>query len=140
MEARLLRIIVFLLFFPVWVQAQEMVTLVGNEGLEKTVSYNVASFTDIRDKKLEDVMSKMPGISAMSFEGSSSYSYNGMFIEKIYVNGMDILEGNYEPIYNMKPEDVERLEITENHVSMKVMKGVQYSEKCFHKCGAERGS
>ena len=28
----------------------------------------------------------------------------------------------------MKPEDVERLEITENHVSMKVMKGVQYSE------------
>lgn len=109
-------------------QAQDMVTSVGDQGLERTVSYNVASFTDIRDKKLEDVMSKMPGISVMTFEGSSSYSYNGMFIEKIYVNGLDILEGNYEPIYNMKPEDVERLEITENHVSMKVMKGVQYSE------------
>ena len=34
-------------------QAQDMVTSVNNEGLEKTVSYNVASFTDIRDKKLE---------------------------------------------------------------------------------------
>ena len=77
MEARLLRIIVFLLFFPVWVQAQEMVTQVGNEGLEKTVSYNVASFTDIRDKKLEDVMRKMPGITVIIFEGSSSFSYIG---------------------------------------------------------------
>ena len=28
-------------------QAQDMVTSVNNEGLEKTVSYNVASFTDI---------------------------------------------------------------------------------------------
>ena len=37
------------------------------------------------------------------------------------------MEGNYAPVYNMKPEDVERLEVTENHVDVKVMKGVQYS-------------
>lgn len=76
------------------VKAQDMVTAVGHEGLEKTVSYDVSKFTDIRDKKLEDVLRKMPGISEMTFDGSTSYSYNGMFIEKIYVNGMDILEGN----------------------------------------------
>ena len=109
------------------VKAQDMVTAVGHEGLEKTVSYDVSKFTDIRDKKLEDVLRKMPGISEMTFDGSTSYSYNGMFIEKIYVNGMDILEGNDEPVYNMKPEDVEKLEITENHVNMKVMRGMQYS-------------
>lgn len=108
-------------------KAQDMVTAMGNEGLEKTVNYDVASFTDIRDKKLEDVMKKMPGISVMSWDGSTSYMYNGMFVAKIYVNGMDILEGNYDPVYNMKPEDVERLEITENHVSIKVMRGMQYS-------------
>ena len=109
---------------PSYIYAQNMVTAVGNEGLEKTVSYDVAKFTDIRDKKLEDVMKKMPGISTMEWGG---LTYNGMMVEKIYVNGMDILEGNYDPVYNMKPEDVERLEITENHVDIKVMKGMQYS-------------
>lgn len=107
--------------------AQEMVTAVANNGLEKTISYDVSKFTDIRDKKLEDVMKKMPGLTTMSWDGSTSFSYNGMFIDKIYVNGLDVLEGNYDPIYNMKPEDVERLEITENHVSIKIMKGMQYS-------------
>lgn len=110
------------------VRAQDMVTAVGNDGLEKTVSYDVAKFTDVRDKKLEDVMKKMPGLTAMERNGSTSFMYNGMYVEKIYVNGLDMLEGNYAPVYNMKPEDVERLEFTENHVGIKVMKGVQYSD------------
>ena len=63
------------------VHAQEMVTSVGNEGLERTVSYNVASFTDIRDKKLEDVLSKMPGISKME-TGNGGYMYNGLMIDR----------------------------------------------------------
>ena len=109
-------------------RAQDMVTATGENGLEKTVSYDVEKFTDIRDKKLEDVIKKMPGIQMMSWGGSTSFTYNGMRIEKIYVNGLDMLEGNYAPIYNMKPEDVERLEITENHMSMKIMKGVEYSD------------
>ena len=111
---------------PISLWAQDMVTAVGNDGLEKTVSYDVESFTDIRDKKLEDVLKKMPGISDMTFDGNTSFSYNGLFIEKIYVNGMDILQTG-DPVYNMKPEDVERVEITENHIVMKVMKGMQYS-------------
>ncbi len=108
--------------------AQEMVTSVADNGLEKTVSYDVAKFTDIRDKKLEDVLKKMPGIQMMSWSGFTYFTYNGMRVEKLYVNGLDMLEGNYAPIYNMKPEDVERLEITENHMSMKIMKGVEYSD------------
>lgn len=108
--------------------AQDMVTAVSNDGLEKTVSYDVSKFTDIRDKKLEDVMKKMPGVQMMSFGGSNFLTYNGMNVDKIYVNGMDMLEGNYDPVYNMKPEDVERVEIMENHMSMKIMKGVEYSD------------
>ena len=100
---------------PTQTFAQEMVTSVADNGLEKTVSYDVAKFTDIRDKKLEDVLKKMPGIQMMSWSGYTSFTYNGMRVEKIYVNGLDMLEGNYAPIYNMKPEDVDRLEITENH-------------------------
>lgn len=107
--------------------SQEMVKDAGTDGLEKSVSYDVSKFTDIRDKKLEDVMLKMPGLSAMIFNGSISFSYNGMDVDKIYINGLDVLEGNYLPVYNMKPEDVERLDITENHVPIKVMRGKQFS-------------
>ena len=40
-------------FLPVHqAQAQDMVTATGENGLEKTVSYDVEKFTDIRDKKL----------------------------------------------------------------------------------------
>ena len=116
-------------FLPVHqAQAQDMVTATAEDGLEKTVSYDVAKFTDIRDKKLEDVLKKMPGIQMQSWSGYTYFTYNGMRVEKMYVNGLDMLEGNYAPIYNMKPEDVERLEITENHMSMKIMKGVEYSD------------
>jgi hypothetical protein len=115
------------LVLPIKILAQDMVTAGETEGLEKTVSYDIAKFIDVRDKKLEDVMKKMPGIQMMSWDGTTNFIYNGMFVEKMYVNGMDMLEGNYAPIYNMKPEDVERLEITENHTSVKIMKGIEYS-------------
>ncbi|MBQ9174108.1 MAG: TonB-dependent receptor [Bacteroidales bacterium] len=104
--------------------AQDMVSAEAQKGLEKSVRYTVEMFTDTRDRKLEDVLKKMPGLSN---EWGSEFSYNGMDVEKIYVNGQDILGDNYAIVYNMKPEDVEYVEIIENHVTQKVMKGIQYS-------------
>jgi len=46
------------------------------------ISYNVASFTDIRDKKLEDVIAKMPGMAV-----STSFTYNGTAVSRVFVNG-----------------------------------------------------
>ena len=119
--------IIVLLTLAVPAAAQEMVKALSEDGLEKTISYDVSKFTDIRDKKLEDVLRKMPGMQVMEWEGFIYLTYNGMDVAKIYVNGMDILEGNNSPVYNMKPEDVERLEITENHTTLKIMKGMEYS-------------
>ena len=107
--------------------AQNMVTSKEQQGLEKSIRYDVSKFTDTRDRKLEDVMKKMPGISVESWGGNSGYTYNGMGVEKIYVNGLDILGDDNSPVNNMKPEDVEFIEIIENHVTEKVMKGLQYS-------------
>ena len=99
-----------------------MVKAVSNEGLEKVISYDVASFTDIRDKKLEDVIAKMPGMSI-----STTFTYNGLTVSKVFVNGFDILNGDYSSINSMKPEDVESIVITENYVYEKIMRGVEYS-------------
>jgi hypothetical protein len=111
-----------LLAFPFAAKAQDMVRAVSNEGLEKVISYNVASFTDIRDKKLEDVIAKMPGMSI-----STSFTYNGMTVIKVFVNGFDILNGDISSIKSMKPEDVESIVITENYVYEKIMRGIDYS-------------
>ena len=108
--------------FSLQVNAQDMVKAVSNEGLEKVISYNVASFTDIRDKKLEDVMAKMPGMSV-----ASSLTYNGMTVSKVFINGFDMLNNDFSSIYSMKPEDVESIVITENYVYEKIMRGTEYS-------------
>ena len=100
-----------------------MVSSSNDQGLEKTVRYDVSSFTDTRDRKLEDVIKKMPGLS-----NDWGFWYNGMYVEKFYVNGQDILGDNTSVVLNMKPEDVDYIEITENHVTQKVMKGIKYSD------------
>jgi len=97
-------------------------------GLEQSIRYDVSKFTDTRDRKLEDVMKKMPGLSVSSWGSSVSYSYNGMFVGKVYVNGLDILGDDNSAVNNMKPEEVAYVEIMENHVTEKVMKGIQYSD------------
>lgn len=104
--------------------AQDMVKEGDSQGLEKTIRYNVSTFTDTRDRKLEDVMKKMPGLS----NDWGGFSYNGMWVEKVYVGGQDILGDDTDIIFNMKPEEVEYIEIYENHVPQKVMKGIQYSD------------
>lgn len=102
--------------------AQDMVKAVSNEGLEKVISYNVSSFMDVRDKKLEDVMAKMPGMTI-----SPMFTYNGMTVVKVFINGIDMMNGDYSSAFSMKPEDVERIEITENYIYEKVMRGIEYS-------------
>lgn len=106
--------------------AQEMVTAQDGE-LGRTISYNVSSFTDVRDKTMEDIMVKMPGIT-VNTDGGVSFSYNNIGVNKVYIDGVDMLEGQYEMVINMKPEDVERVEIIENHEPIKVMRGAQYSQ------------
>ena len=89
-----------------------------------TTIYNVKALTTRDDLVLGDVLNRIPGIEVTP---SGHLKVDGRDLGKFYVNGKDVLEGNYAAIYNMKPEDVERLEITENHVYMKVMRGKQFS-------------
>ena len=117
-----------LLAAPFLLRAQGMVTSGQSDGISKSVRYDVAKFTDTRDRKLQDVLDKLPGMSKWEWSGGTNYWYNGAWVQKIYINGKDILGGNYLPVYNLKPEDVESLEILENHVHVKVMNGVQYSD------------
>jgi len=112
-----------IIFMPFISLAQDMVSSGSNDGLQKSILYNIASFTDIRDKKLSDVAVKLPGVSI------SPLTYNGMTVTKVLINGIDMMSSDYSSVWAMKPEDVESIEITENYVYEKIMRGIEYSNK-----------
>jgi hypothetical protein len=69
--------LIFILLSILTLKAQEMVTTYEGE-LGNTTSFDIESFTDVRDKTLNDVMNKMPGVSA----GGFGLSYNSMRVGK----------------------------------------------------------
>ncbi len=109
-----------LLLFIFPITFSQMVTTYQGE-LGECVAFNVESFTDVRDKTLEDVLKKMPGVSTMR-----SLSYNGMSVGKIFVNGVDI-RSSFTTVAGIKPEEIEKVEFVENYQSVKVLRNKQYS-------------
>ena len=108
------------LFFIFPYSYSQMVTTYQGE-LGNCVAYNVESFTDVRDKTLEDVLKKMPGVSLIR-----SIMYNGMSVGKIFVNGVDI-RSSFTTVSGIKPEEIEKVEFVENYQSVKVLRNKQYS-------------
>ena len=84
-----------------------------------TVSYNVASFTEVQDRTIADVLRKMPGIEV---EKTGEIRYNGEPINKFYIEGMDLLDGRYSlATNNIRPQDVASVEVLENHQPIKAL-------------------
>lgn len=91
-----------------------------------TIKYVVAKFSDIQDKTLADVLKKMPGIEV---DKSGAIKYNGVAINKFYIEGKDMLEGRYGlATNNIHPEDVGSVEVMENHQPIKAMEGIWFSQ------------
>ena len=92
-----------------------------------TVSYNVASFTEVQDRTIADVLRKMPGIEV---EKTGEIRYNGEPINKFYIEGMDLLDGRYSlATNNIRPQDVASVEVLENHQPIKALNDIALSDR-----------
>ncbi len=92
-----------------------------------TLSYNVASFANVTDRSIGDVLKKMPG---MEVAKSGEIKYNGKSINKFYVEDLDMLEGRYGvATNNIQAKDIARVEVYENHMPIKALKGLQQSDR-----------
>lgn len=92
-----------------------------------TLIYNVASFKDIQDKTIGDVLQKMPGIDVAR---TGEITYNGTAINKFYIEGKDLLEGKYGIATNgISPDDVGSVEVIEDHQPIRVLQGVSLSSQ-----------
>ena len=91
-----------------------------------TITYIVSNFADTQDKSLADVLKKMPGIEV---EKSGSIKYNGVSINKFYIEGRDMLEGRYGlATNNIHQKDVGSVEVMENHQPIKALEDFSFSQ------------
>lgn len=85
-----------------------------------TVTYNIARFKTAADHSIGDVLRKLPGI---TIDANGQILYNGLSINKFYVEGMDMFEGKYGiATNNIRARDIETVEILENHQPIKALR------------------
>ena len=84
-----------------------------------TILYNVVSFSGNEDRSIEDVLRKMPGIEV---EPDGQILYQGLPLQKFYVEGLDLMNGRYVVISkNLPHSSVSSVEVIENHQPIKML-------------------
>ncbi|WP_197020320.1 carboxypeptidase regulatory-like domain-containing protein [Prevotella sp. P6B1] len=92
-----------------------------------TLVYSVASFAKDGDRSIGDVLKKMPGIQVAE---DGKVSYNGMPINKFYIEGKDLLQGKYGlATKGVEHKDVSSVEVMTNHQPVKALKNLSESEQ-----------
>lgn len=92
-----------------------------------TVSYIVNSFAQEQDRSIGDVLKRMPGIDV---EKNGMIKYQGIDINKFYIEGSDLLGGKYGIATNgIAYDDIGAVEVLENHQPMQVLRGLSFSDQ-----------
>ena len=92
-----------------------------------TLEYHVGSFVQKQDKSIEDVLKRMPGIEVAD---DGKITYQGLPIQKFYVEGMDLMGGNYSAVSkNLPHQSVSSVEVYENHQPIKMLEDRVESEQ-----------
>lgn len=98
-----------------------VVTAKKVERASDTVSFYASTYASKEDVVLEDVLRKMPGI---EITGDGQIIYNGQWIKDFYVEGMDMLGGNYEvATRNIDAKDISSVQVIEDHQGIKLLQG-----------------
>lgn len=91
-----------------------------------TIVFDVDMLSHASDRTIEDFIAHLPG---MSVSNGTIY-YQGEAIKKFYVEGLDILGGQYSlASQNIRREDVKSVEVYERHQPIKALKNVELSDK-----------
>ncbi len=92
-----------------------------------TLSYLVEQFKGREDQTIEDVLKKLPGIEV---EESGKILYQGLPINKFYVEGLDLTDGRYAMISsNLPHESVSTVEVFEKHQPIRILEDRVYSQQ-----------
>lgn len=92
-----------------------------------TLTYSVAGFRQKQDRTIADVIAKMPGLQV---KPNGAILYQGKNINKFYIEGMDLLGGQYaQASENLSADKVASVQVLENHQPVKVLKDIKFSDQ-----------
>ena len=95
---------------------------------EDTLKYNVSRFRDGTERKIEDIIKKLPGISVNDKTGE--IKYNGKSIEAVTLDGDNMFGYNYTlGTKNINVDMVEQVQAIDNYSENPLLKGIENEDK-----------
>ena len=92
-----------------------------------TTTYNVKALMTRDDLVLGDVLKRIPGIEVTA---SGHLRVDGKDLGKFYVNGKDVLEGNYNlATKKLSVDAVKKVEVLRNHQYIKMLQDIKESDQ-----------
>lgn len=98
--------------------------MVREEG--DTLNYMVDKFKQGQDRRLADVIAKMPGLEVRN---DGVIEFQGKPINKFYIEGMDLLGSKYsQASENIDVEKIKKVQVIKNHQPVRMLRGVKFSD------------
>lgn len=93
-----------------------------------TVNYNVSAYRDGTERKIQDVIRKLPGIEIN--EKTGEIKYRGKSVETVKLDGEDLFASNYTiGTKNINVDMVEQVQAIENYTDNPLLKGIESGDK-----------
>lgn len=93
-----------------------------------TTSYNVSAYTDGTEKKIQEIIKKLPGIEINDKTGE--IKYKGKSIETVKLDGDDLFASNYSiGTKNINVDMIEKVQVIENYSDNPILKGIEVGNK-----------
>ena len=110
----------------------EEVVVVGKkrrfEVKEDTISFNVSRFIDGSERKIEEVIKKLPGVEHN--EQTGEIKYKGKSIETVTLDGDNLFGFNYTlGTKNINVDMVDQIEAIDNYAENQLLKGIEKGGK-----------
>lgn len=92
-----------------------------------TLSYSVNAFKQGQDRSIADVIKKMPGLEVSD---NGSVSYQGLPINKFYIEGLDLMGSQYGVANkNISADKIKSVQVLQNHQPVKSLRGISFSDQ-----------
>ncbi len=92
-----------------------------------TLNYNINAFKTKTDRVISDILNRIPGIEIAT---NGRIYYQGVPIEKYYIEGLDLLEGKYNLANNNLPANaVKSIQVLENHQPIKILDSLIFNPR-----------
>lgn len=95
---------------------------------EDTLKYNVSAYRDGNERKINDILKKLPGITVEA--NSGKIKYNGKAIETVTLEGDNLFGQNYTVgTKNINVDMVEQVQAVDHYTENPLLKGIEQNDK-----------